>query len=102
MPKSYIHPFIANFLQYDKCFPIRKTNKRYINDKPWLTAGQIEYIKTKNKRYIDRYIGKNSNEICKIHKAYRKKIDHFLRSAERKHNEHLLNDQRSNFKNLGK
>ena len=34
--------------KYNKCFPYRKLNKPYYNNKPWLTNALKESIKTKN------------------------------------------------------
>ena len=93
---SSFHKLISD--EYNKCFPIRKINKKYFNNKPWLTIALKESIKTKNKLYIDRYKGVNCNERCKMYKAYRNKLNHLLRSAERKHYQDLLNEQRSNGK----
>ena len=93
---SSFHKLISD--KYNKCFPIRKINKKYFNNKPWLTTALKESIKTKNKLYIDRYKGTNCNEKCKIYKAYRNKLNHLLRSAERKHYQDLLNEHRSNVK----
>ena len=93
---SSFHKLISD--KYNKCFPIRKINKKYFNNKPWLTTALKESIKTKNKLYVDRYKGTNCNERCKIYKAYRNKLNHLLRSAERKHYQDLLNEHRSNVK----
>ena len=84
--------------KYNKCFPIRKINKRYFNNKPWLTPALKESIKTKNKLYINRYKGRDHDKKCEKSKAYRNKLNHLLRSAERKHYQDLLNEHRCNIK----
>ena len=42
---SFHHQIISE--KYNKCFPIRKINKRYFNNKHWLTPALKESIKTK-------------------------------------------------------
>ena len=46
---SSFHKIISE--KYNKWFPIRKINKRYFNDKPWLTPALQESIKTKKVTY---------------------------------------------------
>ena len=84
--------------KYNNCFPIRKISKRYFDNKPWLTAALKESIKTKNKLYANRYKGTDYNERCERYKAYRNKLNHLLRSAERKHYQDLLNEHRCSIK----
>ena len=93
---SSFHKIISE--KYNKCFPIRKINYRYFNNKPWLTPALKESIKTKNKLYINRYKGIDHNKKCEKYKAYRNKLNHLLRSAERKHYQDLLNEHRCNIK----
>ena len=93
---SSFHKIISE--KYNKCFPIRKINKRYFNNKPWLTPALKESIKTKNKLYINRHKGIDHNKKCEKYKAYRNKLNHLLRSAERKHYQDLLNEHRCNIK----
>ena len=93
---SSFHRIISE--KYNNCFPICKINKRYFNNKPWLTAALKESIKTKNKLYVNRYKGTDYNEICERYKTYRNKLNHLLRSAERKHYQDLLNEHRCNIK----
>ena len=93
---SSFHKIISE--KYNKCFPIRKINKRYFNNKHWLTPALKESIKTKNKLYINRYKGIDHNKKCEKYKAYRNKLNHLLRSAERKHYQDLLNEHRCNIK----
>ena len=71
---SSFHKIISE--KYNKCFPIRKINKQYFNNKPWLTPASKESIKTKMSCIL---IGNR----C-----------HFLRSAEIKHYQDLLNEHR--------
>ena len=98
---SSFHKIISE--KDNKCFPIRKINKRYFNNKPWLTPALKESIKTKNKLYINRHKRIDHNEKCEKYKAYRNKLNHLLRSAERKHYQDLLNEHRCNIKkNHGK
>ena len=47
---SLFHKIISE--KYNKCFPIRKINKRYFNNKPWLTPALKASIKTKKISYI--------------------------------------------------
>ena len=87
---SSFHQIISE--KYNKCFPIRKINKRYFNNKPWLTPVLKESIKTKNKLYIYRFKGIDHDKKCEKYKTYRNKSNHLLRSAERKHYQDLLNE----------
>ena len=95
---SSFHKIISE--KYNKCFPIRKIHKRYFNNKPWLTPALKESIKTKNKLYINRHKGIDHNKKYEKYKAYRNKLNHLLRSAERKHYQDLLNEHRCNIKKL--
>ena len=76
----------------------KEINKKYFNNKPWLTAALKESIKTKSKSYNDRYKGTNCDEKCNIYEAYPNKLNHLLQSAERNHYQDLLNEHRSNVK----
>ena len=38
--------------KYNKCFPYRKPNKPYHNNKPWLTNALKESIKTQKKQFV--------------------------------------------------
>ena len=97
---SSFHRIISE--KYNNCFPIRKINKRYSNNKPGLTAALKESIKTRNKLYVNRYKGIYYNERYDRYKAYRNKLNNLLPSAERKHYQDLLNEHRCNIKNHGK
>ena len=48
--------------KYNKCFPYRKLSKPYFNNKPWLTNALKESIKTKNKLFVNRNKGNDTEE----------------------------------------
>ena len=50
--ESYFSSFMNIFKSiYNEAFPVMKTNRKYRNRHPWLTAGLKESIKRKNKLY---------------------------------------------------
>ena len=57
---SSFHKVISQ--KYNKCFPIRKINKRCFNNKRRLTPTWKESIKTRNKLYINRCKGIDDNK----------------------------------------
>ena len=61
--------------KYNKCFPIREINKRYFNNKPWLTPAFKQSIKTKNKLYIKKFKGIDHDKKCEKYKPYRNKLN---------------------------
>ena len=95
---SSFHEIISK--KYNKYFPIRKINKRYFNNKRWLTLSIKEPVNTKNKFYVNRYKGIYHNKKCEKYKAYRSKFNHLLRGAERKHYQDLSNEHRCNIKKI--
>ena len=50
----------------------------------------------KNKLYVKRFKGGNTEEKCEQHRIYRNKSNHIMRSAERKYYLDLLNEHKSN------
>ena len=90
---SAFHKLLAE--KYVSCFPFKKIAKRYYHNKPWLTAGLKESIKIKNKLYVTRLQGGNTEEQYRI---YRNKLNHVMRTAERNHYLGLLNEHKSNLK----
>ena len=83
---------------YNKCFPMRKVSKKYFFNKPWLTPALKESIKIKNKLYVSRNKGANTEAKNKYHKKYRNKLHHLIKSAERKYYQELLLKHKSNVK----
>ena len=57
--------------KYNKCFPYRKLSKLYDNNKPWLINALKESIKTKNKSFVNRNKGYDTEERNACYKAYR-------------------------------
>ena len=93
---SKFHKIISQ--KYNKCFPIRK-NKIIDHDrKPWLTSGLRESIKIKNKLYVSTKKGQSTEEKHMFYKRYRNKLNHLLRSAERKYYQDMFKEHRSNLK----
>ena len=84
--------------KYNKCFPYRKQNKPYYNNKPWLTNALKESIKTKNKLFVARNKGNNSEERTACYKAYRNRLHHLLRTAERQYYQDLIMQHKDNIK----
>ena len=83
---------------YNRCFPVRKINKKYHFSKPWLTPALKQSIKIKNKLYVSRNKGKNTEEKNKYYKKYRNKLHNLIKSAERKYYQELLLKHKSNMK----
>ena len=71
--------------KYNKCFPYRTLSKPYNNNKTWLTIALKESIKTKNKLFVNRNKGSNTEERNACYKAYRNRLHHLLRMAERQY-----------------
>ena len=83
---------------YNLCFPYEKIIKKYDNRKPWLTTELKERIKIKNKLFAKRKSGTQAKEKCLYYNMYRNKLNHLLRSTERKHYQELLQDHRNNLR----
>ena len=79
-------------------FPYRKLNEPYYNNKPWLTNALKESIKTKNKLFVARNKGNNSEERTACYKAYRNRLHHLLRTAERQYYQDLIMQHKDNIK----
>ena len=88
--------------KYNKCFPYRKLNKPYYNNKPWLTNALKESIKTKNKFFVARNKSNNSEERTACYKTHRNRLHHLLRTAERQYYQDLIMQHKDNIKDLGK
>ena len=84
--------------KYNLCFPIKKGKKRYYNKKPWLTSVLKQSIKVKNKLYVSRNKGNDIEQKVAFYKTYRNRLNHILRSAERKYYQDLLIWHKSNMK----
>ena len=79
-------------------FHIEKINKPYYNNKPWLTNAMKESIKMKNKLYIIRNKSNAPDGSNERYRMYRNKLNHILRSAERKYYQDLLIEHKTNVK----
>ena len=84
--------------KYNKCFPYRKLSQPYYNNKPWLTNALKESIKTKNKLFVNRNKGSNTEERNACYKAYRNRLHHLLRMAERQYYQDLILQHKANIK----
>ena len=84
--------------EYDKCFPIKKHSKKYCIKKPWLTSALKESMKIKNKLYVSRNRGNETERRIFHYKTYRNKLHHLLRAAERQYYQDLLTEHKSNLK----
>ena len=73
-------------------------NKPYYNNKPWLTNAMKESIKMKNKLYIIRNKGNAPDGNNERYRMYWNKLNHILRSAERKYYQDLLIEHKTNVK----
>ena len=73
-----------------------KLNK--ILQKPWLTSALKESIQIKNKLYVSRNRGNDTEQRIAHCKAYQSKLRHFLNAAERQHYQDLLMVHKSNLK----
>ena len=92
--------FQSVFLKlYEEHFPKRRIKFKYNNRRPWLTEGLKLSIRTKNKLYIASVKQKCvTNEVR--YKDYRNKLNHALRSAERKSYADLIDKNKSNLKKI--
>ena len=83
--------FIRNFTTCSEhAFPTRTVCTRYNNSrKPWHTSGIINSIEEKNKLYTRFLITKNGEDKL-IYKAYKNKLNHVIRIAEKTHIKNLL------------
>ena len=81
---------------YKTCFPFRK--KQYYYNKPWLTAALKESIKMKNKLFVNKNKGDNIQQKSVYCKIYRNKLNHMMRTAERKHYQDLIIQHKSHAK----
>ena len=87
----------------NKCFPYRKLSKPYYNNKPWLTNALKESIKTKNKLFVNRNKGNDTEERNACYKAYPNRLHHILRTAERQYYQDVIKQHKANIKkNPGK
>ena len=93
---SIFHKIITE--KYNLCFPIKKCRKRYYNKKPWLTSALKQSIKVKNKLYVWRNKGNDIEQKVAFYKTYRNRLNHILRSADRKYYQDLLIRHKSNTK----
>ena len=93
---SEFHRVISQ--KYNKCYPYRKMNKPYYNNKPWLTNAMKELIKMKNKLYIIRNKANAPDGSNERYRMYRNKLNHILRSAERKYYQDLLIEHKTTVK----
>ena len=84
--------------EYNRCFPIRKNSKKYCIKKPLLTSALKESIKIKNTLYVSRNRGDDPEQRIAHYKAYRNKLYHLLKAAERQHYQDLLIVHKSNLK----
>ena len=83
-------------VKHNKCFPYRNLSKPYYNNKPWHTDALKESIKTKNKPFVNRNTGSNIEERNACYKAYRNRLHHLLRMAERQYYQTWILQQRAN------
>ena len=81
---------------YKTCFPFRKMKKQYHYNKPWLTAALKESIKMKNKLFVNKNKGDNIQQKNVYYKIYRNKLNHLMRTTERKHYQDLIKQHKSN------
>ena len=72
--------------------------KKYCIKKTWLTSALKESIKIKNKLYVSRNRGDDPEQRIAHYKAYRSKLLHLLKAAEREHIQDLLMVHKSNLK----
>ena len=86
---STFHTAISE--KYNKCFLLRNSsvNRYTTNNNPWLTSTLKEYIKVKNKLYINRNKGDNKEARLRWYKQYRNILNHIWRMTERKYYQHL-------------
>ena len=92
--------FITKFsMIYDKHLPkvTKKVNKRK-EEKPWITAGIIKSIKTRNKLY--KAFLNHPNEVNKTkYVSYRNKLTHLIRISCKNHYSNTFNLHKNNIKN---
>ena len=79
-------------------FSHKEKLKKYCIKKPWLTSALKESLKIKNKLYVSRNRGDDPEQRIAHYKAYRSKLHHILKAAERQHYQDLLMVHKSNLK----
>ena len=95
-----LQQLIKNYLIYSvnciiNCFPLRKVKLAYNNRISWLTIGLQQSIKYKNDLY--KIMHKHPTECNEDrYKAYRSKLTHLLRIAEKQHYQELLEQNKHN------
>ena len=90
--------FSETFLHfYSECFPLKKSKVCYTNKKTWLSSGLKVSIKCKNKMY--KKMHRHPSEANEAqYKAYKNKLNHILRIAEKNHFHSLLELYQGNAK----
>ena len=84
-------------LLYNRFFPLKKVKLGYKTNKPWLTRGIKNSIKTKNKMYI-RSLKHPSFLNEQSYLRYKSKLNYLLRKLERNYIESMLKKHKSNLK----
>ena len=84
-------------LLYNKYFPLKKVKLGYKTNKPWLTKGIKNSIRTKNKLYI-RSLKHPSFLNEQNYLRYKSKLNYLLRKLERNYIESMLKKHKSNLK----
>ena len=82
---------------FDKCFPLKISNRIYKSRKEWLTPALKSSIKVKNKLYLT-YKRCPSIYNQARYRAYRNQLTSTLRQAEKIHFENLFEKYKSNIK----
>ena len=84
-------------LLYNRYFPLKKVKLGYKTNKPWLTRGIKNSIRTKNKLYI-RSLKHPSFLNEQSYLRYKSKLNYLLRKLERNYIESMLKKHKSNLK----
>ena len=88
--------------KYNKCFPYRQLNKPYYTNKPWFINSLKESIKTKDKLFVVGNKVKNSEKRTACYKAYRNRLYHLVRTAERQYYQDLIMQNKDSIQYIGK
>ena len=92
--------FYDKFQQaYNESFPVKTTTAKYCNRKPWLTTAMKNSISMKNRLYLKQLKSPTVENIAQ-YKRYKCHLNKLTKTAERKHYNDLIEQNRQNTKKL--
>ena len=90
---------------YDRCFPVRRLNKKSISNsiprKPWITSAILTSIRRKNKLYL-RFKSSPTDYNKLLLVNYRNKLTNLIRASKKSYYSNLLDNHKNNLKQTWK